>query len=80
MVMAICAALAACDRPKSAEPGYNDKLSAGDVALAAVAPDGTRLWAARIDGRDVYFSSRGTQVTESCGKNCTRDRQTPNAE
>lgn len=51
------------------------KVEAGQVALVAIAPDGTNLWAVRPQGgRTVYFSSRGTQAShsESCGKNCTR--------
>jgi hypothetical protein len=53
-------ALAACDPPRSAEPAAEQKLVAGDVALIATAPDGTKLWAVRSYGRYVYFSSTGT--------------------
>jgi hypothetical protein len=73
----IAIALAGCDStpPKTAEPGVGSKLEGGDVALFAVAPDGTRLWAVEGEsGRTVYFSGSGatTSHSEYCGKGCTR--------
>lgn len=77
LIVAAAAALASCDKPSvSADPQYSAKLDAGIVALAATAPDGTKLWAVTPpgEGRRVYFSAGGTQTahSESCGKNCTR--------
>ncbi|QQV76499.1 hypothetical protein H5J25_13700 [Sphingomonas aliaeris] len=77
LLAAAAAALSGCDAPSvSADPQYSAKVDAGIVALAATAPDGTKLWAVTPpgSGRRVYFSSGGTQTShsESCGKNCTR--------
>lgn len=77
VVLAACSALSACDNSaQSADPGYEAKVKGGVVALAAEAPDGTRLWAVTPPGafRRVYFSSAGTHTdhAEACGKNCTR--------
>jgi len=77
-IFALCAALAACSpaaKTNSGEPDAVEKVAEGDVALVAVAPDGTQLWGVRpIGGRTVYFASSGVQTShsESCGKNCTR--------
>lgn len=68
------ALLAACSGPpETVTPEQKAILDHGQVALVAVAPDGTKLWAVRA-GRIVYFSSAGTQTShsENCGKNCTR--------
>lgn len=58
----------------TAEEGAEDKLKAGQVALIATAPDGTKLWGVYSAGRMVYFSNSGTSYsyTQNCGKNCTR--------
>jgi hypothetical protein len=67
-------ALSGCQEPPAtAEPDQRAKLDSGQVALVAVAPDGTKLWAVKA-GRIVYFSSAGTQTyhNEPCGRSCTR--------
>lgn len=73
----VALALCACDRAAvSADPDYSAKVDNGIVALAAEAPDGTKLWAVTPPGstRRVYFASTGTSThhRESCGKNCNR--------
>lgn len=77
--LAIIAALAltGCERARSnsAEDGADAALGKGEVALYAVAPDGTKLWA--VEGRNartVYFATSGTSTShnESCGKNCNQ--------
>jgi hypothetical protein len=71
---AIAIALGACQEPPAtADRAERAKLDNGQVALVAVAPDGTKLWAVRAN-RIVYFSSAGTQThhVENCGKNCWR--------
>lgn len=76
-VPAIAAALllTACQRPLSADPDASAKLSAGRVARAAVAPDGTTLWVTRWGGRLVFFAGSGTswqtQRTHRTGKTTT---------
>lgn len=79
VVLAAAGFLAACDPPKSAEPGADKKLYSGEVTLMAVAPDGTKLWGVLSAGRTVYFASSGTSTTQGCGKNCVRQNQTPTA-
>lgn len=64
--------LTACDPPRSAELGAARKISDGEVAKIAEAPDGTVLWAVQDRGETVYFASGGTQHRVSCGKACTR--------
>lgn len=78
VLIATILALAACDVPKTAQPDARKKMYEGEVALFAVAPDGTKLWGAYVNGRDVYFSSTGASWVENCGKNCRRDVQVPN--
>lgn len=70
-------ALTACGHSQSntADSDLDTRVDAGDVALYAIAPDGTRLWAVKgRGGRTVYFASSGTSTShsETCGKNCTR--------
>lgn len=70
-------ALAGCDAAStSSDPRYAAKVSSGEVALAAEAPDGTKLWAVTPPGssRRVYFSSGGAQTSHlvTCGKGCWR--------
>jgi len=76
-IACIAIALAGCDsaRSNTAERTADRKLEGGDVALYAIAPDGTRLWAVEgRSGRTVYFSGGGstTSHSEACGKNCIR--------
>lgn len=73
----LLALLFGCSPPNNAEPGAGIKLDDGEVALAATAPDGTKLWMVRSYGRTVYFASTGTQVTVNCGKNCWREDNIP---
>lgn len=84
LTLALVLALAACNNPPdTTPPEQRTKLDSGQVALVAVAPDGTKLWAVRAD-RIVYFASSGTQTehSENCGKNCWRkvDDAVPSAE
>lgn len=75
MLAATALALSACGHSNTAEPGAAEAIARGDVALWATAPDGTRLWVVEgRGGRNVYFSSGGTQTTigEPCGKGCIR--------
>lgn len=77
LVLLGCIALCACDQSAvSADPSYEAKVKGGTVALAAEAPDGTKLWAVTPPGssRRIYFASSGTMTShsESCGKNCNR--------
>lgn len=72
-------AVASCGDPNTAERGARDRLSAGEVARIAVAPDGTVLWGVRHNGNIIYFSSGSAQRTEACGKNCTRTIFVPTA-
>jgi len=76
MKIAICAVallgLAACQKPEA-------NIPAGRVVHITTAPDGTKLWGVKTNGRVVYFASSGTATTESCGKSCTRDEQVPTA-
>jgi hypothetical protein len=70
-------ALAGCDAAsQTADTSYEQKVHSGQVALAAVAPDGTKLWAVTPPGstRRVYFAASGAQTshTEHCGKNCNK--------
>jgi len=77
LAVAAFIALAGCDQSSvTADPSYEAKVKGGTVALAAEAPDGTKLWAVTPPGsaRRVYFASSGTSTahSEGCGKNCTR--------
>lgn len=77
LALVALAGLAGCDRASvSADPAYDAEVSSGRVALAAEAPDGTKLWAVTPPGsrRRVYFASSGTHAShvENCGKNCNR--------
>lgn len=69
-------ALSACSPSNTSEGGSRQKLRSGEVTQIAVAPDGTKLWAVRYYGRDIFFASTGTgwetKRTVSCGRNCTR--------
>jgi hypothetical protein len=76
-VVISAALVSGCDKaPISADPQYEKKVGNGIVALAATAPDGTKLWAVTPPGayRRVYFSTGGAQTShaETCGKGCTR--------
>lgn len=80
LMLAPLALLAACSvSTNTSEPGANDKIYSGEVALVAEAPDGTKLWGVepRRGGRVVYFASAGTARTVGCGKNCTRLETVP---
>jgi len=60
---------------RTSESGAQTKVQSGDVALVAIAPDGTKLWAVKPSGgRTVYFASSVAQTrhSESCGKNCIK--------
>lgn len=76
MILAATAlALTACGHSNTSEPGADEAVDRGEVALWATAPDGTNLWAVEgRDGRTVYFSSSGSQKVEShsCGKSCVQ--------
>jgi len=71
-------ALTACSPAtdtRTSESGAQSKVESGDVALVAVAPDGTKLWAVKPSGgRTVYFASSLAQTrhSENCGKNCNK--------
>lgn len=80
IAMALPVLASACAMPQTAEPDAGRKLSGGQVAKVAEAPDGTVLWAVDAGTRRVYFSSGGgAQWTEGCGKNCTRTVDVPGA-
>lgn len=73
-ILILALGLAACSEPPATtEPAEKAKLDSGQVALVAVAPDGTKLWAVK-GYRIIYFSSSGTQTyhNESCGRTCNR--------
>jgi hypothetical protein len=88
MILLALLGLAACNPPpETTTPEQRAILDRGDVALIAVAPDGTKLWAVRngrLNGRLVYFASSGSQTShnEACGKNCNKevDDQVPLAQ
>lgn len=76
--LVLLASLSGCDKAAvSADPNYDRKVDAGVVALAAEAPDGTKLWAVTPPGSAsrVYFASSGTSTghQEACGKACNRE-------
>lgn len=75
LALSAAVAIAGCGpSASSGDPDRSEKLDRGEVAKAAVAPDGTVLWVARVGGRSVYFASSGAHwnETKTCGKNCTR--------
>jgi hypothetical protein len=77
LVLAAALGLSGCDGPaRTADPIAEARMKNGEVALVAVAPDGTQLWGITPPGanRRVYFASTGTQTshTEHCGKSCNR--------
>jgi hypothetical protein len=83
-IMLMVVGLTACHgSPKSerASVEANEKshnAKEGNVILWATAPDGTKLWATRGQYEYlVFFSSSGTQTSQSCGRSCTRSVQVP---
>lgn len=81
LVLLLCFLLAVlltgCDYSKTAEPDAQAKLADGQVVRVATAPDGTVLWAVRVAGAPVYFSSSGTHYEERHGKTSLQ-REVPN--
>ncbi len=69
IIIVACVFLAGCGKPSNtAERAIQERLDAGDVALVAIAPDGTHLWAVYDRGRTVYFAASAAQWTERHGK------------
>lgn len=69
--------LVACTQDPQTQEAEN-KIYSGEVVLAATAADGTKLWEAFRSGHLVFFSSTGTNYTESSGKT-TRGVEVPNS-
>jgi len=45
----------------------SERLRRGEAVLSSVAPDGTKLWHVERGGRDIYYSTGGTQTTRTEG-------------
>lgn len=79
LVLALVGLLALSACGNSSIPQPRAEGSPRDVRLAAIAPDGTRLWKVYVSGEEVFFASSGTQHTVTCGKNCVHTVFTPTA-